>query len=235
VTGFKRQSPANLQILSPKKCRVKMKTISLQTALNYSLVLFIGILFGSFVTEHTAFRNVETTSYSMLKNAHVTTEKSARALALVDAHSLPGTAPRECVTFLTGFSTSFTSQFSQDAILYYNFWAGRLANGDKGFYVDLGANDPKLISNTWFLDKCLGWKGLCIEADPILAENLQKSERTCKVVNMCASGERSTLPYVTKGSGGHVAVDKEKADVFVKCSPLSEILVEEGVQHVDFL
>jgi hypothetical protein len=98
----------------------------------------------------------------------------------------------------------------------------------------LGANHPKDLSNTWFLDKCLGWKGLCIEADPNLAEELRNSERTCTVVNMCASGERGTLPYVTRNTGGHVAVEGEKADVFVKCALLTDILVEHGVKHVDF-
>jgi hypothetical protein len=52
---------------------------------------------------------------------------------------------------------------------------------------------------------------------------------------MCASGERSTLPYVTENSGGHVAARGEKADVFVSCAPLSEILLDNDVDHVDFL
>lgn len=174
-------------------------------------------------------------NYPLLLNLHDTTEKSARALALLDVSALPVSAPKECAEFLADFSESFTSQYGQDSILYYNFWAGRLAKGFKGFYVDLGSNQPKVISNTWFLDKCLGWKGLCIEADPVLAENLRKSERTCKVINMCASGERSTLPYVTENSGGHIATHGEKADVYVSCAPLSEILIENGIEHVDFL
>jgi len=187
----------------------------------------------SVVTKEQRYENLR--KYPLLLNLHDTTEKSARALALLDVGSLPVSAPKECAEFLADFSESFTSQYGQDSILYYNFWAGLLAKGFQGFYVDLGSNQPKVISNTWFLDKCLGWKGLCIEADPVLSENLRKSERTCKVINKCASGERSTLPYVTENSGGHIAARGEKADVYVSCAPLSEILIENGIEHVDFL
>lgn len=29
-----------------------------------------------------------------------------------------------------------------------------------------GANHFQTISNTWFLDKCMGWKGICVEPNP---------------------------------------------------------------------
>ena len=112
--------------------------------------------------------------------------------------------------------------------------AGKLAAGERGFYVDLGANDPRVISNTWFLDRCLGWKGLCIEADPFLAEQLRTSERSCKVVNKCASEKVGTLPYVSNGATGHVAAPGETG-VNVTCAPLSELLRAEDVTNVDFL
>eukprot|EP00932_Pfiesteria_piscicida_P006324 SRR837773.1625.p1 GENE.SRR837773.1625~~SRR837773.1625.p1 ORF type:complete len:252 (-),score=37.58 SRR837773.1625:275-943(-) len=36
-----------------------------------------------------------------------------------------------------------------------------------GFYVDLAANDYKIISNSFLLDTEFGWQGICIEANPM--------------------------------------------------------------------
>jgi FkbM family methyltransferase len=161
-----------------------------------------------------------------------------KAAVLRDTAALPRNAPPECSRFLTDFSETFTSQYGQDAILYYNFFAGWLAEGRRGTYVEVGANAPRILSNTWFMDKCLGWKGICIEADPDLAKTLRSSERTCTVVNMCASSQRSKLPYVSggvAGTGGHVATPGETPTSHVDCAPLSEILQMQGLEHVDFL
>ncbi len=58
--------------------------------------------------------------------------------------------------------------------------------------MDIGANNPKELSNTYFLEKCMGWKGICIEADPGLAAVL-RAERACTVVNLCADSRTCLL------------------------------------------
>jgi FkbM family methyltransferase len=166
---------------------------------------------------------------------NATAPASAKAAALRDAAALSSAAPPECAQFLNSFADSFTSQYGQDAILYYNFFAGWLADGRRGSYVDLGANQPRTLSNTWFMDRCLGWKGVCIEADPVLAEVLRTSDRTCTVVSMYASGQRGTLPYVTQSPGGHIAGPGETPNENVEYAPLSEILQKHELTHVDFL
>jgi hypothetical protein len=47
-----------------------------------------------------------------------------------------------------------------------------------GTYIDLAAYHPRKHSNTYMLDVCYGWKGICIEADPAKA-NLYKLTRFC--------------------------------------------------------
>lgn len=60
-----------------------------------------------------------------------------------------------------------------------------------GFFVEFGATDGVLLSNTWLLEKEFGWKGICAEPNPRFFEQLEKN-RNCIVSNQYigrASGE----------------------------------------------
>lgn len=183
--------------------------------------------------------------------AHDMTEKAALAAAASDAGFIPGGAPAECHEWLDSVTlkSSFVSQFGQDASIYYNFLAGHLANGHAGVYVDAGTNMPRRLSNTYFLDKCLGWRGLCIEANPVLA-GLIAAERSCTVVNKCIAGSTGVtslefyLAPMVDGysSGGHIATDAQRRNpgsgkiVTVACEPLAKIMKDNGMSAgADFL
>ena len=64
------------------------------------------------------------------------------------------------------------SQFGEDLVLESLF---ELRGINKGFYVEVGAFDPLLLSNTYFFYK-KGWRGICIEPNPISIEKM-KSRR----------------------------------------------------------
>ena len=140
----------------------------------------------------------------------------------------------ECFGYLThGQSagatfTTFQSQFGQDAYLYRNYFLGKAS----GFYLDVGANAPKELSNTWFFDKCLGWKGLCVEASPTRAQQLRE-QRSCKVVHACAWDAKKTL--MLSGSDANSINDHlmPGGAVAVPCRTLDDILAEEGVGKID--
>ncbi len=55
-----------------------------------------------------------------------------------------------------------------------------------GFFVEFGATDGVLLSNTYVLEKLFGWKGLCAEPNPKYFEKLQ-TNRQCVVSNSCIS------------------------------------------------
>lgn len=55
-----------------------------------------------------------------------------------------------------------------------------------GFFVEFGATDGILLSNTYLLEKLFGWKGLCAEPNPKYFEKLQ-TNRQCVVANSCIS------------------------------------------------
>lgn len=57
-----------------------------------------------------------------------------------------------------------------------------------GFFVEFGATDGILLSNTYLLEKEFGWKGICAEPNPNFVKKL-KENRNCIVSDACISGE----------------------------------------------
>lgn len=81
----------------------------------------------------------------------------------------------------------------------------------KGFFVDLGAADGMLRSNTYRLEKERGWVGLCIEANPDYFSKLEESRR-CTCINSCVDYKRHTVDFIMAGEiGGIVDVDTDNS------------------------
>lgn len=122
---------------------------------------------------------------------------------------------------------TFLSQYNQDAFFFNNFV--RCLDGP-GVYLDLGAYQPIRWSNTWVLDRCLGWKGLCVEADPVQAEPFLH-QRGCTVIAKAVSIQSGKGSLVGGDWGGLVAANYfgEGAKTPISISTLEEILVETGL------
>lgn len=64
----------------------------------------------------------------------------------------------------------------------------------KGFYIDIGANDPDNLNNTKrFYNK--GWHGINIEPNPILFNKLQKKRGNDLNLNIGISNHQGLLPF----------------------------------------
>ena len=57
-----------------------------------------------------------------------------------------------------------------------------------GYFVEFGATDGVVLSNTWLLEKEFGWQGLCAEPNPEMFERL-RATRGCHVSDACIAGE----------------------------------------------
>jgi FkbM family methyltransferase len=55
-----------------------------------------------------------------------------------------------------------------------------------GYFVDVGANDPKAISQSWHLEQ-LGWDGVLIEPQPALVRKLKEQRRAKVFACACSS------------------------------------------------
>lgn len=83
----------------------------------------------------------------------------------------------------------FYSQIGQDKWVceYFNFKRD-------GYFVDIGAYDGVWWDNTYYLEKELGWKGICIEPGLASFRKLQKS-RTCHCVRAYISNYTGMIDF----------------------------------------
>lgn len=72
--------------------------------------------------------------------------------------------------------------------------------GIKGYFVEVGANDPRERSQTWHLEQN-GWTGVLIEPQPDLAARLREARRARVFAAACSAPENSgrTLPLHVAG------------------------------------
>ncbi|MCC6304611.1 MAG: FkbM family methyltransferase [Rhodobacteraceae bacterium] len=76
-----------------------------------------------------------------------------------------------------------TSQLGQD------LWVlERSGHKLGGFFVEFGATDGVLLSNSWLLETDYGWRGICVEPNPGLFAELRRNRR-CQVSDACIGPE----------------------------------------------
>ena len=104
-------------------------------------------------------------------------------------------------TELQLFNKKSYSQAGEDAILMYIFVMLGVPLS-QCTYLDLGANHPCDMSNTWFFYQ-QGARGILVDANPKLAEELRRARPEDKVINACVcpvSGE--TLDFHVLSADG---------------------------------
>jgi FkbM family methyltransferase len=113
-----------------------------------------------------------------------------------------------------------------------------------GFFVEVGANDPKISSQTWFLEE-QGWRGVLVEPQARLAEKLRQVRTRSAVfqVACAAPGHPKQMPlhiaeYPSQSSlvkhlvgPGTKYVQTEMVELLT----LDEVLERAGNPHIDFL
>lgn len=91
-------------------------------------------------------------------------------------------------------SLPFLSQLGQDRYILENFF--KKSDGTyvtDGFFIEIGAYDGKIFSNTYVLEH-LGWKGICIEPVPEIFDKL-KNNRTCICIQGCISDKEGPVLF----------------------------------------
>ena len=101
------------------------------------------------------------------------------------------------------FNKKSYSQAGEDAILMYIFVMLGVPLSQCN-YLDLGANHPCDMSNTWFFYQ-QGATGILVDANPKLAEELRRARPKDQVINACVgpvSGE--TLAFHVLSAAGPI-------------------------------
>ena len=83
----------------------------------------------------------------------------------------------------------FKSQVGQDE------WVCKMLNNKRnGYFLDIGACDGVFFSNTWYLEKELGWSGVCVEPSKTAFLSLDK-ERECICLNAAVYNRTDTAIF----------------------------------------
>lgn len=98
-----------------------------------------------------------------------------------------------------------------------------LGNRSGGFYIDLAAHDARTYSNTYILDRCFDWSGLCVEANPEYFEGLSKY-RTCQVFPVAVSNERGWVEFVFSGGLGGIVADDTDNNKKIRGGALNKVM-----------
>lgn len=133
--------------------------------------------------------------------------------------------------------TQYYSQENQD-IYFDNFIFNRKENG---VFLDIGANDPIFINNTYFFEKERGWTGLAFEPNPKKFDLWAKQRKT-KCINVALGaydGEQAFVEYEEDYmSGLKYKVDfngKIAKEYKVPVRRIADILKNNGIDKVDFV
>jgi FkbM family methyltransferase len=106
----------------------------------------------------------------------------------------------------------------------------------QGVFVDIGAGDGVHGSNTLYFEN-VGWRGLCIDADPRNHEPLRRRRSTmdtCAVAS--TAGLRPFGMYVHKPSwSGLQRQGSDYRPILVECRPLEAVLHDWQVEQIDLL
>jgi len=134
----------------------------------------------------------------------------------------------------------------------------RYLNKRNGFFIEAGANDGVAFSNTYYLERILGWRGILVEGIPHLCESARRNRPRsrvfqCALVPAEQEGTEVEMIYgnlmsLVAGAMGSPEADAEhirKAaehdresgsfKVAVMGRTLSSIIDEAGVGKIDFL
>jgi FkbM family methyltransferase len=143
----------------------------------------------------------------------------------------------------------YYSQCGEDEFLNNNYFK----NKRDGVFIELGALDGVLYSNTKFFEDNLNWKGILIEPHPYkfkeLVNNRPKNYLFNNLVSCSTeellfkffvdnysgvSGVENTLPKEHL-SGFYTFINEPQGSIFIKPKTLAEIVKSSDIKHIDLL
>lgn len=158
----------------------------------------------------------------------------------------------------TAYETMGNPKYSRPALYDLDAKLGKYLNFKNGFFIEAGANDGFTQSNTYYLEKFLGWRGIMVEGIPQLFEKAQSRRPGARVFN-CALvpfGQENTEIEMVYGNlmsvvTGAQKSSEEEADhietakqfdpaagsfkVKVRGRTLTSLLDECAIRKIDFL
>lgn len=144
----------------------------------------------------------------------------------------------------------YYSQSGQDKFLNQCIFK----NKPNGFFIDIGANDGISYSNTYFFERELKWKGICVEPIPTVFEKLEQYRSSININGCIADFDGEGIFYEVTGYAEMLSGLKSKYDsrhlkriedelknyggtlseTTVNCFDLNKILEKYNVENIDY-
>jgi FkbM family methyltransferase len=133
----------------------------------------------------------------------------------------------------------FYSQQKEDKILYEKY-----LNYKNGFFIELGAMDGIIYSNTLFFENNLKWTGILIEPNHQMFQNLILNRPNCHNFNYAISEVSGEVEFLGTGALGGMLhtmneehkngwnLDKKNA-YMVKSKPIKDLFSDIKIDRVD--
>jgi len=115
------------------------------------------------------------------------------------------------------------SQIGQDRWVceFFNYAKDR-------YFLDLGAYDGIQFSNTYYLEKVLGWDGICVEPDKDAFKPLVKN-RNCLCIDKAISDVNKTVEFSKPGAHGYI---KKGGELLVEAITIEKLMIDNKVPFV---
>jgi len=85
---------------------------------------------------------------------------------------------------------NYFSQYNQDKFLNEVVFS----NKKDGFFIDIGAHDGILFSNSLFFESFNDWSGICVEPNPVVFNKLVSNRKSINL-NVCIGSENKKVKF----------------------------------------
>ena len=168
-----------------------------------------------------------------LLNHELSLAQQRQQLSNIGRNTLRTDAAEGSPEWVAALARKSVSQLGQD------LWVlERTGYKRNGFFVEFGATDGVLLSNSWLLEKEFGWQGICAEPNPKFFAKL-KGNRQCKVADHCIAGySGKQIDFIFADAfGGSVEYvnDDEHGNKRTAYRAVGQVSTLTGVSLNDFL
>lgn len=138
---------------------------------------------------------------------------------------------------MKSYSHQDSKKIPLDLKLFNNFPLFKTKNG---FYIELGANNGIIQSNTMMFEESLNWSGILIEPSPNSFEECKKNRPNNICIN-CACVSDDNIKFIKGDFNGSCMSsvngirNNSKNLIKIPAKTLNKILIENNIKNIDFL
>ena len=120
------------------------------------------------------------------------------------------------------------SVFFQDSVML-SLLSFALPNAST--YIELASNDAVANSNTFYMDRCLNWQGLCIQQNPLNRSGF--AQRSCKLERKCVLSHTERRTFQFEDEVGHLTDERRFRGN--KCVRFDELVTKHSLADIGYL